>query len=82
MDGEAPMNEEMAGKLVEAKSAEDVQTIANSYGHELTIKRAQEVFEKIKSLSTDGELSDDMLEAVTGGGTPKWWTDQFESIFY
>ncbi len=77
-----PMSEEMAERLVGAKSAEDVQMIANSYGHELTMEQAQEVYDKIQSLSADGELSDDMLEAVAGGGTPKWWMDQFESIFH
>ena len=61
------MNEEMAEKLSQATTVAEVQAVANSYGYELTVEQAQEVFDKIQSFSADGELSDDMLEAVTGG---------------
>ena len=79
------MNEEMAKKLANATSVAEVQTIANSYGYELTTDQAQEVFDKIQSFSTDGELSDDMLEAVTGGNIwrtmAEWATDTWHRWF-
>ena len=39
------MNEEMAEKLASATSAAEVQDIANSYGYELTMEQAQELFD-------------------------------------
>ncbi len=78
MDGETQMNEEMAEKLVGATSAADVQSIANSYGKELTMEQAQEIYDKIQSFSADGELSDEELAAVSGGigrGIDPRWID-------
>lgn len=79
------MNEEMAEKLIQATSAADVQAIANSYGKELTMEQAQEALDKIQSFNADGELSDDMLEAVTGGGiiatVEEWFTVALPALF-
>lgn len=79
------MNEEMAEKLIQATSAADVQAIANSYGKELTMEQAQEALDKIQSFNADGELSDDALEAVTGGGiiatVEEWFTVALPALF-
>ena len=79
------MNEEMAEKLSQATTVAEVQAVANSYGYELTVEQAQEVFDKIQSFSADGELSDDMLEAVTGGGiiatVDEWLNYWWDRIF-
>ena len=70
------MNEEMIGKLKEAKSVEDVIAIAREYGApqqqlykilpELTLEQAQALLDRVKAAVT-GELSDDAVEAVAGG---------------
>lgn len=70
------MNEEMVKRLVEATSAADVQAIADSYGKELTMEQAQEIYDKVQSVSADGELSDEELAVVSGGTgwgiDPRW----------
>ena len=63
-----------------------MQAIANSYGKELTMEQAQELFDKIQSLTvSDDKLSDDMLEAVTGGGiiatVEEWFTAALPALF-
>ena len=79
------MNEEMAEKLSQATTVAEVQAVANSYGYELTVEQAQEIFDKVQSFSADGELSDDMLEAVTGGGiiatVDEWLNYWWDRIF-
>ena len=62
------MNEEMIGKLKEAKSVEDVVAIAREYGKELAVEQAQALLDRVKAAVT-GELSDDALGAVAGGRT-------------
>ena len=57
-------NAEKAGGGV--KSPEEVLAIAKEYGKEITLEQAQELFDKLKASAT-GELSDDDVEAVSGG---------------
>ena len=59
------MKEEVLAKLKEAKSAEEILTIAKRNGREVTAEEAQEVFD---ALHGSGELSDDDLAKVAGGG--------------
>ena len=63
------MNEEMLEKLQNARSAEEVIAIAKEYGREVTAEQAQELLDRLKAGASEGELSDDLLEAVAGGGT-------------
>ena len=73
MNGETQMNEEMAEKLVEATSAADVQAIANSYGKELTMDKAQEMYDWIQThRPAEGELSEEQLAEVSGGDFWDW----------
>ena len=60
------MNEEMIGKLKEAKSVEDVVAIAKEYGKDLAVEQAKAILDRVKAAVT-GELSDDALGAVAGG---------------
>ncbi len=60
------MNEEMIAKLQKAKTVEEIIAIAKEYGKEVTAEKAQELLDKISSAA--GELSDDALSAVAGGG--------------
>jgi hypothetical protein len=57
--------EEMILKAKEAKSAEELLALAKEYGMELTEESAKAYFEQ---LHNNGELSDDELDSVTGGG--------------
>ena len=59
------MNKEMTGKLQNAKSKEEIQTIAKEYGEELTLEQVEELQKRLSA--TEGELSDDEVEAVAGG---------------
>lgn len=68
------MNEEMLAKLKEAKSVEEIISIAKEYGKEVTEEKAKELLDMLTN--TEGELSDEALEAVAGGGvvdTIKHW---------
>ena len=62
------MSEEMLEKLRNAKSAEEIVSIAKEYGREVTAEQAQELLDRLKAGASEGELSDDLLEAVAGGG--------------
>ncbi len=62
------MNEEMLKKLQGAKSVEEVIAIAKEYGQEVTTEQAQELLDRLKvGGDSEGELSDDALEAAAGG---------------
>ena len=60
------MNEEMLAKLQKAKTVEEIIAIAKEYGKEVTAEKAQELLDKLSG--ADGELSDDAIAAVAGGG--------------
>lgn len=59
------MNEELIAKARSAKSAEELLALAKENGVELTEEEASAYFEQ---LNKSGELSDDELDNVAGGG--------------
>ena len=60
------MNEEMIAKAKEARSVEELIALAKENGVELTEEDAKMYFEQLNAKK--GELSDDELDAVAGGG--------------
>ena len=60
------MNEEMIAKAKEAKSVEELIALAKENGVELTEEDAKAYFEQLNVKK--GELSDDELDVVSGGG--------------
>ena len=57
---------ELIEKAKEAKSAEELLAMAKAEGVELTEEQAKEYFARLNPAS--GEMSDDELNAVAGGG--------------
>ena len=72
------MSEEMLEKLRNAESAEEIVSIAKEYGREVTAEQAQELLDRLKAGASEGELSDDLLEAVAGGGFKDWLKGIFD----
>ena len=66
--------EEMIAKLKEAKSVEEIVAIAKEYGKEVTL------LDRMKG-SANGELSDEDLDAVVGGGIIDTVKEWFGSLF-
>ena len=60
------MNQELVNKARKAKSVEELLALAKENGIELTTEQAKEYFAQLNP--TKGELSDDELEDVAGGG--------------
>lgn len=60
------LTNEMIQKAKEAKSAQELLALAEENGVEMTEQEAIERFEALNALS--GELSDDELDNVAGGG--------------
>ena len=62
------MNDELIAKLSSATCAADIQRIATELGKELSAEDAEAIFAEIKRTDPpEGELSDEMLMAVSGG---------------
>ena len=59
------MNSELVAKAKEAKSAEELLAMAKENDIELTGEQAKEYYDR---LHATGELSDDELDNVAGGG--------------
>lgn len=59
------MNKELFAKAKEAKSAEEFLSLAKKNGIEMTEDSAKVLYER---MNTSGELSDDELNSVSGGG--------------
>lgn len=59
-------NKEMIEKANAARSAEELQGIAGQFGLELNEEQAKICFDRLHGSS--GELSDEELENVSGGG--------------
>ena len=59
-------HEELVAKAREAKSAEEIMELAKAEGMELTEQGAKEYYAMLNPQS--GELSDDELDNVSGGG--------------
>src|SRR5664279_3127761 len=58
-------NEEAIAKAKQAKSVEELLTLAKESGVEMTAEQAQEYYTQLNPKS--GELSDDELDNVAGG---------------
>ena len=72
--------EEMIAKLKEAKSVEEIVAIAKEFGKEVTLEQAQELLDRMKG-AANGELSDEDLDAVVGGGIVDTVKEWFGSLF-
>lgn len=59
-------NEEVLAKAKQAKSVEELLTLAKESGVEMTAEQAQDIFAQLNQKS--GELADDELDNVAGGG--------------
>ena len=57
--------EELIAKLKEAKSADELLALAKENGVEIAPEKAKELFQQ---MNANGELTDDQLESVAGGG--------------
>ena len=68
--------EELIRKLQTAKSVDELIAIAKENGIEITSEKAQELLDKLTV--KDGELTDDMLDAVSGGGFKDWVKGLFD----
>ena len=62
-------DKEIIEKIKKCKTVEELKTFGNEIDYSLTDEEAKEFFEK---LSKCGELSDDELTNVNGGGCTKW----------
>lgn len=71
--------EELIQKLQAAKSVDEIIAIAKENGVEVTKEKAQELLDKLTA--KDGELTDDMLDAVSGGGIVDTVKEWFGSLF-
>ena len=60
------LNKELLAKANEAKTPEELLALAKENGIEMTAEEAQKIFAQLHSQS--GELSDDELDNVSGGG--------------
>ena len=60
------MNNELIARAKKAKSSEELMALAKENGEELTEESAKEYFELLNPKT--GELSDDELDNVAGGG--------------
>ena len=60
------MNNELIAKAKEAKTAEELMALAKESGEEITEERAKAYFDLLNPKT--GELSDDELDNVSGGG--------------
>ena len=59
-------NEETLAKAKQAKSVEELLTLSKESGVEMTSEQAQDIFAQLNQKS--GELADDELDNVAGGG--------------
>lgn len=77
------MSKEVLGLAKQAKSAQEIKELAKAYGYEIDDKEANSIFEY---LHKNGELSEDELNNVSGGGchdsgdTPKYSVGQ--NVYY
>jgi hypothetical protein len=60
------LNEAVLAKAKKAKSVEELLALAKESGVEITAEQAQEIFAQLNQKS--GELADDELDNVAGGG--------------
>ena len=72
------MTEEMMRKAKEAKSVEELIALAKDNGIELSKEKAEEVYGK---LHCNGEMSEDEIDIVSGGGCGKESTPSFQGTW-
>ena len=70
---------EQMQKAKQAKTAEELLTIAKENGVELTEEQASEYFAE---LHKEGELTDDELDAVAGGKDPDPKFSEYETVCF
>ena len=70
------MTEEIAKRISEAASAEEIISIVKEAGKEVTAEQAQALYDRLHSA---GELSDEDLENVAGGFRIKPIIDEIKS---
>lgn len=58
---------EMAEKLSQASSPEEVFEIVKASGQKITLEQAKELFDQIQAFSKEEDLSLDELDTVAGG---------------
>ncbi len=76
------MQAELLAKLQKAESVEEIIATAKEYDLEVTAEQAQELLDRLKvGGDSEGELSDDLLEAVAGGGIIDRIKEWFGSLF-
>ncbi len=62
------MTTEMIAKAKECKSVDELLALAKENDMEMTVEQAEEV---LQALHAEGELTDDELDAASGGGCAK-----------
>ncbi len=67
----AQTDEDFALKLVQAKSEKELAEVAQSAGFAISAEESGKIKARLSSASETGELSDDVLEGVSGGN----WND-------
>ena len=71
------LTKELVAKAKEAKTPEELMALAKENGMELTEESAKAYFEAIHPEA--GELSDDELNNVAGGGCLPWADDPYDT---
>ena len=66
---------ELKAKLLSAKSAEEVAELVKNDGQEIKAEDADHLFQEITRFKEGSELSDEELEAVSGGADRDWQND-------
>lgn len=72
-------NEELLEKAKQAKSAEEILVLAKENGMEVTREQAAAYYAQLNPVS--GELSDDELDNVAGGGCGGSNTDYLDDLY-
>ena len=67
-------NEEAIAKAKQAKSVEELLTLAKESGVEMTAEQAQDIFAQLNPKS--GALADDQLDNVAGGALASFYEDR------
>jgi len=71
------LNDELIAKAKEAKTPEELMSLAKENGMEMTEESAKAYFEQLNSKT--GELADEELNNVAGGGCLPWEDDCYDT---
>lgn len=66
-------DQDYVAKVTNADSAEEMLTVMAEYGIQLTVEELHSVLNQIIMPQEDGELDEDMLKNVSGGGRVWNW---------